>query len=178
MKSGERGRVDGAAGAGAHDGRDLGNHAARNRVAQEDVGVAAERQDAFLDTGAAGIVEADHRDAGLEGQVHDLADLLGIGFRKRAAEHGEILGEDEHRPAGNLAVAGDEAVAVDDLLVHAKVTAAVADQLVHFFESAFVEKQLDAFPGAQLALFVLSLASGLAPSRFGGGMPASHFVQA
>ena len=56
---GDGGRVDGAAGAGAHDGGDLRDDAAGERVAQEDVGVAGERDDAFLNARAAGIVEAD-----------------------------------------------------------------------------------------------------------------------
>ena len=61
MKSVMAGRVDGAAGAGAHDGGDLGHDAGGQRVAQEDVGVAAEADDAFLDAGAAGVVQADDR---------------------------------------------------------------------------------------------------------------------
>src|SRR3712207_8308188 len=42
-------RVDGAAGARAHDRGDLRHHAGRERVAEEDVGVAGERDHAFLD---------------------------------------------------------------------------------------------------------------------------------
>ena len=55
-----------------------GHDARRERVAQEDVGVAAERRDALLDPRAAGIVEPDHRRAVPERQVHHLADLLGV----------------------------------------------------------------------------------------------------
>ena len=56
---GDGGRVDRAAGAGAHDGGDLRDDAAGEGVAQEDVGVAGERDDAFLNARAAGIVQAD-----------------------------------------------------------------------------------------------------------------------
>ena len=59
MKSVMRGRIDGAAGARSHDGGDLRDHAAGQRVAQEDIGIAGERHHAFLDARAAGIVEAD-----------------------------------------------------------------------------------------------------------------------
>ena len=75
-------------------------------------------------------------------------------------------------------MAGDEAVAVHHLLVHAEIAAAVSHQLVHLFKSALVEKQLDAFPGAQLALFVLAFTASLAAARLGGGMTAAHFIQA
>ena len=52
-------------------------------------------------------------------------------------------------------VTGDEAVARDDLLVHAEIAAAVRDQLVQLFKSAFVEQQFDALAGGELALGVL-----------------------
>ena len=49
---GDGGGVDGAAGAGAQDGRDLGHDAGGQGVAQEDVGVAAEGGHALLDARA------------------------------------------------------------------------------------------------------------------------------
>ncbi len=58
---GDGGRVDRAARARAHDGRDLRHHAARERVAQENIRVARQRDDAFLNARAAGIVQADDR---------------------------------------------------------------------------------------------------------------------
>ena len=94
MKSVMAGRVDRAAGARAHDRADLRHDAAGQRVAQEDIGIAAERQHAFLNARAAGIVQADDRRAGLQREVHDLDDLLRVGFRERAAEDREVLRED------------------------------------------------------------------------------------
>ena len=108
---GDGGRVDRAARARAHDGGDLRDHAAGERVAQEDVRVTGQRDDAFLNARAAGIVQADHGRAGLQRQVHDLADFLRVGFGERAAEDGEILREDVDEAAVDAAVAGDEAVA-------------------------------------------------------------------
>ena len=118
---GDRRRVDRAAGARAHDRGDLRHHAGGERVAQEDVGVAAERDDAFLDARAAGVVEADDRRAVAHRHVHDLADLRGVGFRQRAAEHGEVLREGVDDAAVDAAVAGDHAVAGNDLLLHPEV---------------------------------------------------------
>ena len=74
---GHRRRVDGAAGARAHDERDLRDHARALDVAPEDLRVAGERDDALLDPRAARVVDPDHRAAVLRGQVHHLADLLG-----------------------------------------------------------------------------------------------------
>ena len=64
-------------------------------VADEDVAVGAERDDALLDPRAAGVVDADHGRADLGGEVHDLAHLLGHHLAERAAEDREVLAEDE-----------------------------------------------------------------------------------
>ena len=170
---GDGGRVDRAARARAHDGGDLRHHAAGQRVAQEDVGVAGERDHAFLDARAAGIVEADHGRAGLQREVHDLADLLRVGFGERAAEDGEILREDVDQAAVDAAVAGDEAVAGDDLLLHAEIAAAVRDQLVEFLEGALVEQQFDALARGELAFLVLAGAALRASALLGGGVAAA-----
>ena len=58
---GHRRRIDIAAGAGAHDDADLRDHAGGEHVALEHLAIAAERGDALLDAGAAGIEQADDR---------------------------------------------------------------------------------------------------------------------
>ena len=88
----------------------------------------------------AGVVEADDGRADLQGEVHDLADLLGVGLGEAAAEDGEVLGEDEDEAAVDAAVAGDDAVAGNLLLGHAEVEAAVLDELVELLEGALVEE--------------------------------------
>ena len=116
VEVGDRRRVDRAAGTRAHDRGDLRDHARRQRVAQEDVGVAAERQHAFLDARAARVVQADDRRAHLHRQVHDLDDLGGVGLRERAAEDREVLREGVDDAAVDAALAGDDAVAGDHLV--------------------------------------------------------------
>ena len=137
-------RVDRAARARPHDGRDLRHHARGQGVAQEDVGVAGQRDHALLDPRAARVVEADDRGARLHGEVHDLADLPRVGLGERAAEDREVLGEHEDRPAVDAPRAGHHPVARDALLVHAEVAALVDDEAVHLGERALVEQQLDA----------------------------------
>ena len=53
-------------------------------------------------------------------QVHDLDDLLAEHLAQRAAEDGEVLGEHAHRAAVDRAVAGDDAVAVGPVVLHAE----------------------------------------------------------
>ena len=174
---GDGGRVDGAAGARSHDGGNLRDHARGQRVAQENIGVAGQRHHAFLNARAAGIVEADDGRAVLQGEVHDLADFLRVGFRERAAEDGEVLREDVDQAAVDAAVAGDEAVAGDDLLVHAEIAAAMGDELVELFEGAFVEQQFDALARGEFAFFVLAVAAFFAAALLGGGVAAAQLLE-
>ena len=76
------------------------------------------------------------------------------------------------------ALAGDEAVAVDDLILHAEIARAMAHQLVHFLEGAFVEQQIDALARGKFPFLMLPRAALLAPPRFGGGMAAAQFFEA
>ena len=154
---GHRRRVDGAARARAHDRRDLRDHPRALDVADEDVAVGAERDDALLDPRPAGVVEADHRRPDLRREVHHLAHLLRHHLAERAAEDGEVLAEDEHRPPVDRPVAGDDRVAVGPLLVHLELVRAVADEGVELLERARVEQLLDPLAGGQLALRVLLL---------------------
>ena len=126
-------------------------------VADEDVAVGAERDDALLDARAARVVDADDRAADLGRQVHDLAHLLGHDLAERAAEDGEVLAEDAHRAAVDRAVAGDDGVAPGPVLLHVEVERAVADEGVELLERARVEQLLDPLARGQLALGVLLL---------------------
>ena len=135
------------AGAGAHDQRDLRDHAGGVHVAAEDLAVQAERDHALLDARAGALVDADDRAAGLHGEVHHLDDLLAVDLAERAAEDGEVLGEHAHLAAVDGAVAGDHAVAVGPVLLQAERRRAVPGELVELDERALVEEQLDPLAG-------------------------------
>ena len=126
-------------------------------VAAEDLAVHAQRRHALLDAGAAGVVDADDRAAGLQREVHHLDDLLAVDLAQRAAEDGEVLGEHGDRAAVDGAVAGDHAVAVRAVVLQAEVGRAVPGELVQLDERALVEQQFDPLTGRQLALGVLLL---------------------
>ena len=159
---GHRRGIDVAAGAGAHDHRDLRDDARGDDVALEHLAVAAERRHAFLDAGAAGVEQADDRRPRAQRHVLDLDDLLRVRLRQRAAEHGEILGEDEDAAAVHRAPAGDHAVAGDLGLLHAEVVGAVLDEHVELLERILVHEQLDALARGELAALVLRLDAPLA----------------
>ena len=77
-----------------------------------------------------------------------------------------------------MAVAGDEPVAGRALRFHAEIVRLVADEFVELFEGSFVEKQVHAFAGAELALFVLALATFGAAAGFGFGVELAELFEA
>ena len=101
----------------------------------------------------------------LHGEVHDLADLLGVGLGQRAAEDREVLRVDEDQPPVDPSVAGDHAVAQIALLVDAEVGGPMRHERIQLHEAAFVEQQLDALARRQLAAFVLLLDALLAAAE-------------
>ena len=88
---------------------------------------------------------------------------------QRAAEHGEVLAEDEDQSTVYRAIAGHDAVAREFLRIHAEIVAAVFDELVPFFEAAGVEQQLDTLAGGELAFLVLLLDTVQPSAQASGG---------
>src|SRR6185312_2318208 len=148
-----------------HHQRDLRHHARGQHIALEHFGIGGERGNALLDACAARIVEADHRRADLHRLVHDLADLLGMGLAQGSAEHGEILAEGEDGAAIDEAMAGDDAIARDFLLVDAEIRRAMLDEHIPFLEGARIEEQLQALARGELALGVLGRDAPLAAAE-------------
>ena len=163
------GEYDRATGARAEDHADLRDHARRLHVAGEDAAVGVERDDTFLDAGAGAVVEADHRRADRLGEVHHLVDLLGEHLAERAAEHGEVLAEEEHLAAVDRAPAGDDAVGERPGVLDAEAVGAVAGEHVELDERVGVEQQVDALARGELPALVLALDRGVAIPR---GAPA------
>jgi hypothetical protein len=145
------------AGGGAHDQRDLRDDAGRAHGAMEDVAVQPEGHDAFLDTRAAALVDADDRAAHLHREVEHLDDLLAVDLTERTAEHRDVLAEDAHRAAVDRAVSRDHAVAERPVLLHAERGGAVPGELVQLDERTLVEQGEDPLAGGHLALGVLLL---------------------
>ncbi len=170
-------RIDIAAGTGAHDHRNLRNDAGGDHIALEHLAVTAERGDAFLDAGAAGIEQADDRRAGAHRHVLDLDDLLRVRLRQRAAEHGEILGEGEDGAAVHGAEAGDDAVAGDLRFLHAEIVGAMLDEHVELLERVAVHQQLDALARGELAALVLRLDALFAAAAARAGATCFELVE-
>src|SRR5262249_2874447 len=125
----------------------------------------------FLDARAAGVEEADDRGLVLQRHILDLHDLLRMRLAKRAAEDGEILGENKHRAAIDRAPAGDHPVARNLRRLHAEIVAAMLDEQVEFLKRAVIEQKLDPLPRGELALGVLGR-NPLFAAAEAGSLPA------
>ena len=166
----DRRRVHCAPCAGTHDDGDLGHHPGSQHVAVEDVGVAGQGDDAFLDPRPARVVDADYGTSRGDGEVHDLADLLRVHLAQRAAEDREVLGEDADLAPRDLPVAGNDPVPQGLVLLQPEVVGAVHPVAVQLDEGARVEQELDALAGRQLAAFALPL-DGLLGGRVRRRLP-------
>jgi len=109
---GEGRGIDGAARRGSHDGGDLGDVSRADGVAVEDAAVAVQGRDAFLDPGAAGIVQGHEGFPRIQGHIHDLPDLLGVHLAEAPPGAGEVLGRRIDGPAVDLAETDNDAVGV------------------------------------------------------------------
>ena len=160
---GDRRRIDGAAGARPHHERDLRHDAGCLHVPPEDLRVAGERHDAFLDARAARVVDPDHRTPVLHGHVHDLADLLREDLGERPAEDREVLREHEHLATEDRPVPGDDGVTPRAVVAHLELDLAMPDEAVELDERAGVEELLEPLTREELA--ALALASNVALAR-------------
>ena len=100
-----------------------------------------------------------------------------VGLGERAAENREVLREHVSQAAVDVTPTGDEAIAGNDLLLHAEIAAVMGDQLVQLFERSFVEQQLDAFPRGKLTFLVLPLFARFTATLLRGRVPAAKLVQ-
>ena len=91
---------------------------------------------------------------------------------QRAAEHREILGEDENGASVHGAPAGDHAVPGDLGLLHAEIRAAMLDEHVVFLERAVIHQELDPLARGQFALGVLRRDPRLAAPQARAGAAA------
>src|ERR1041385_8843397 len=93
------------------------------------------------------------------------------------ADHREIRRENIGGPPLDEAVAGDESIAVNNLILHTEIAAAMAHQFVHFLESAFVEQQVDALARREFSFLVLPHPPRFAAAGFGVGMAPPQFLE-
>src|SRR5207244_3427860 len=148
---------DGAARARPHHERELRNHPRALHVAPEDLRVACQRDDAFLDASATGVVDPDDGTAELHGEVHHLADLLREDLAQGTAEHGEVLREDEDLPTEDRAVARDDRIAVGPPLEHPEVRLTMAHVAIELDERTRIQQLDEALAREQLSLLALPL---------------------
>ena len=168
-------RIAGTACAGAKHHRNLGNEARGVGVALENFGIAVESVDAFFDTGSTAVIDANKRSAGLDRQIHGVANLLGMNGTEGSAVHGKILGTGIDQTAVDLAVAGHHAVSRKAFLF-GQVGGFGLLESTNLYEGALVEQVFDALAGGHLALFVLTGYTGFAAGSVADSVTVFQFL--
>ena len=125
------------------------------RVAKEDPTEAVQRGDAFLDARATTIGHPDQRHAGVDCEILDLVDLLGVCLAERAAKDGEVLAVQTDPASHDRAETGDDAVGVRAEVVETDPVRAVSNEGVDLLERVGIKEVLDAFARRHLALLQL-----------------------
>ena len=90
-------------------------------------------------------------------------DLLGEDLAERAAEHGEVLAEDEHLAAVDRSPPGDHTVGERSGVLDPEAVRPVTGEHVELDEGAGVEQQIDPLARGELAPLVLALDRRRAP---------------
>ncbi len=168
-------RIAGAAGAWPENDRDLRDHAGCFRMPQEHAAVAAERRNPLFNTGAAAVVDTDQGRLHLHRHILDPADLKGMVFAQRTADHREILTGHKHLPAVNLAVSGHHAVSRHSPFIQIKVVDPRLQKSVHFHKSSRIEQHFNPLPRRHLAYGMLLVDSVLTTAQERPRSPAIQF---
>ena len=150
-------RVNGTTGARTKDSGDLGDHTRSQDVVLEDVTIATESVDTFLNTGTTRVIKADDRSTHLHSKLHDLTDLRSQHFGECTTKDGEVLCEDIDQTTVNRTGTGDDTVTEELRLVDTEVRRAVQDEGVDFVEATFVEEEGDTLASGELTLLVLAV---------------------
>ena len=85
--------------------------------------------------------------------------------------------KDKHRAAVNLAIAGDEPVSLELVVLHPEVGAAVGDELIGLLERCFIEQEFDTFPGRHPTGLAMFFEAIQAPAFVGELAAALEFRQ-
>ena len=134
-------------------------------IAEEDLAVAFQTVQTFLDAGTAGIIHADYVSDDLAGILKDLADLIGLNFAHGAADNGKILGISVDDAAVYLAVAANNTITGEVLLFLAKVVAAMDNEGINLNKGVGIEQGLETLTSGQFALLMLLFDTRLAATE-------------
>ncbi len=102
--------VNGTARTVSCDNGNLGNVSGSHRIIIEDFSVSREGVDAFLNAGAAGIVDTDDGAAVFNRHFDGVCYFITVLFAESTADDGKILGVDHDFLSTDRAIAGDNAV--------------------------------------------------------------------
>ena len=123
----------------------LRNYSGEVYVLPENFSVSGKRLNAFLDSRAAGVVDADYGHSVFAGELHKIAYFLGVVGAQGSARDSEVLAERRHLPSVDGADSAYYAVGGQHLLFHAEVVAVVLNVHSELHERPGVEQGFNSF---------------------------------
>src|SRR5208337_4655506 len=118
----------------------LGNDPRGDCIAVEYLAVAGERIDAFLDTCAARLAEANVWLAGAKREVHYLADLFSVHFAEAARAGSEILRKRENLASVYISKTGYDSVRRNINFIDPEKSSPVFHKHVKFTEAPWIKE--------------------------------------
>ena len=154
-------RIAGTAGTWSQNDRNLRDHTGSLRMPQEHAAVTAERRNPFFNTGSATVVDADQRCLHLHCHILDPADLKGMIFAQRTADHRKVLTGHKHLSSVDLTISGHYTVPRHSSFIQIKIIDSGLQKSVHFHKSARIEQHFNSLPRRHLAYGMLLVDSVL-----------------
>jgi hypothetical protein len=153
--------INRAAGAGAHDHRNLRDHSGSNGIPEKDLAVSIKGVHAFLNAGSARVTNADYRGSDLHGHIENFTDFCSMNPSQGAADNGKVLGKDINPATCDSAVATRHTFAVYLIEV-----ICCCSKDVNFSKGARIIKLVDPFPACLFPACMLFVYSFLAAASF------------
>ena len=166
--------IHSTASAWSHDYGNLRDNAGSSGIAVEDTCIAGQGIYSLLNTGTAGIIDADNRSTHLHSQILNLPDLLGMHLTQGTALYGEVLCKSINQAAINSTIAGNNALSRQVLLLLAEIGAAMLYESIQLNERAFIKQLGNTLTGSHLALLMLLCDTLLAAAHLDVGFLFLH----
>ena len=120
-------------------------------VVVEDLAIACQGIDSFLDTGTAGIVDADNRAAALDGHFNCICDLETVLLAQCTADDGKIFWVNNYFLAADGSVSGDHTVIRELAFFNIEGIFKIGNVGSDLPEGIFIKKHTDSFQGMKFA---------------------------
>ena len=135
-------RINCSSGSWSHNNRNLGNNSRCPGITEENIPVAAQGVDSFLNSRSAGIIHPNDRNTRLHCQIHHFNYLAGMLFSKRTTARCKILGKSKKRSSVHQSMTCDNSIGRNIQVGHIEICRTVFYQHIDLTKSSLVKEQI------------------------------------